>query len=158
MQSYATTNAKRTEMLQWATHVVMNMGINDVTAGRTPAQVLADTNTVVATFGGKPTAITTLMPVTTSSDSWVTVANQTAHANDGNRNIVNAQRRNGAVVGVSTIYDIERFCESSYMSSKWQVIPGTITPGTPSYTADGTHPNRTAVHAMVCNLNINSLV
>lgn len=65
--------------LEYATHVIFGMGNNDIMSGRTLAQMQESHLEAWAhakLFGCKVGAVT-LTPRTTSTDSWVTVANQT---------------------------------------------------------------------------------
>jgi len=154
-QNFVASHAKRAALVAYASHVIVEYGSNDVVNSRTAAQILADTTTIIGYFTGKPVAICTLTPRVTTIDAYVTVANQTVLVSEAVRLVVNAQRRNGLSVGNTlgpafTVFDIERAAESSYLSGKWQVISGTILPGTATYTDDGVHPNRTG-HLAIAN-------
>lgn len=164
LQNFITSHAKRQTLINdYCSHVIVEYGSNDVTNGRTAAQILADTITTLGYFPTKRTAVCTLTPRVTSTDACTTVANQTVLASEAVRLVVNAQRRNGLVgssaLGVtSVVLDIERACESSYLSGKWQVIGGTIAPGAAGYTDDNTHPNRTGYVAIAGEINTTMFV
>lgn len=164
LQNFITSNAKRRALVNaYCTHVILEYGSNDVINGRTAAQILADTLTILGYFPGKKLAICTLTPRVTSTDSYVTVANQTVLASEPVRLVVNAQRRNGLVGAsalgvVHAVFDIERACESSYLSGKWNVITGTVAPGTVALTDDGIHPNRMGHIEIAARLNTASFV
>lgn len=154
----ASSTKRRALINSYCSHVIVEYGSNDVTNSRTAAQILADTNTVLGYFSTKRTAVCTLTPRVTSTDAFVTEANQTVLASEAVRVVVNAQRRNGlaaatALGTAAAILDIERACESAYLSGKWQVIGGTISPGTATYTDDGVHPNRTGHIAIAGSIN-----
>ena len=157
--NFIASGTKRRALVNaYCTHVIVEYGSNDVINGRTAAQILADTTTVVGYFPTKRVAICTLTPRVTSTDAFITEANQTVLASESVRVVVNAQRRNGLAAAntlgiVAAVFDIERACESSYMSGKWKVIPGTVSPGDPTYTADGIHPNRTGYTAIAGAIN-----
>lgn len=162
--NFIASNAKRRSLINsYCSHVIVEYGSNDVINGRTAAQILADTITVLGYFPGKRLAVCTLTPRVTSSDGFITEANQTVLASEPVRIVVNAQRRNGlstaTVLGpAAVIFDIERDCESSYASGKWKVIPGTVSPAIASYTTDGIHPNRTGYIAIAGGINTSSFV
>jgi lysophospholipase L1-like esterase len=154
----ASGTKRRALVNDYCSHVIVEYGSNDVTNARTAAQILADTITVLGYFPTKRTAVCTLTPRVTSTDAFVTEVNQTVLASEAVRVVVNAQRRNGlaaaTTLGVtSAIFDIERACESAYLSGKWQVIGGTISPATATYTDDGVHPNRTGYMAIAASIN-----
>lgn len=157
--NFIASSAKRRALVNdYCTHVIVEYGSNDVINGRTAAQILADTITVLGYFPGKRLAVCTLTPRVTSTDAFVTEVNQTVLASEGVRVVVNAQRRNGLAAATTlgpaaAVFDIERACESAYLSGKWQVIGGTISPGTATYTDDGIHPNRTGYMAIAASIN-----
>jgi len=163
LQNFVASHTKRNALIAYASNVVIEYGSNDVVNSRTAAQILADTLTIIGYYTGKPVAVCTLTPRVTSTDSYVTVANQTVLASEAVRLVVNAQRRNGLSVGSTlgpafAVFDIERACESSYLSGKWQVISGTISPGTASFTDDGVHPNRNGHQAIANAINTSMFV
>jgi lysophospholipase L1-like esterase len=145
MATFLAGNAKRMSLAQYFTHFAINMGINDVTGGASAATVATNTNALVALFGGKPVALCTLAPKTTSTDSWATTANQTVTASEATRVTENTRRLAG-VPGVKAIYDVNPAVESvaSPESGLWKA---------PSYTADGTHPAVAAYKAEAAAIN-----
>lgn len=153
-------HTKRVALLQLAnpTHVFCAYGRNDLNAGRTGAQLLADIATIAGYFPGVPFFQTTLPPETTSTDSWVTTGNQTVTAHEADRLIFNASVRNGTIAGLHGYFDIEAALESSYRSGLWRVQPGSIAPATAAFTDDGIHPIRTgylsiqAANAVACDV------
>lgn len=59
------------------TSVMLQLGVNDVTAGRSAAQLAADRGAIRALFPGVNVFDTTLTPTTSSADGWGTAAGQT---------------------------------------------------------------------------------
>lgn len=153
LSQFLSSGAKRSALINsYCSHVITNYGTNDVFSGRTAVQVKADLISFVSQFWTKPTAVCTLLPRTTSTDSWATAANQTVAAQEAVRIVVNATIRNGSITGAVCFYDVERFAESSYMSGKWQFIPGTISPAWAAYTWDGVHPNAQGYAAIAAGI------
>lgn len=142
-------------------------GVNDVNFGRTAAQIEADlaSRWLAHQNRGWVGYGATLTPITTSSDSFATLANQTVNANDAVRVAVNTWLRAGApldpttkaVVAAGTngalvagdgthplkrIYDFAAVAESG-STGKWVVT------GAANYaTSDGTHPSD-AMHVLM---------
>jgi lysophospholipase L1-like esterase len=138
-------NAKRMSLAQYFTHFAVNMGTNDITGGAAAATVATNTNALVALFGGKPVALCTISPRTTSTDSWATTTNQAVLASESVRVTENTRRLAG-IAGVKAIYDVNPAVESvaSPESGLWKA---------PSYTADGVHPAVAAYKAEAAAIN-----
>ena len=131
------TGSWRRAMLRYTSHVLYQMGTNDVGGFRTLAQLQADTLALWASFRARGQRIyaTTLLPRTTSTDAWATTANQTvfsaAYAVGGIRDQYNAWLLTKAADGtIDGVIDVCPAVESASAPSKWQ----------PGLTADGTHP------------------
>jgi lysophospholipase L1-like esterase len=131
MSLFLGSKAKRMSLASYFTHFAVNMGINDITNGGSASSVAADTDAVVGLFPG-PVALCTLSPVSTSTDTWNTVASQTTVASNAVR-VTENTRRLGGVPGVKVVYDVNPSVESvaSPESGLWRAS---------AYTADGTHP------------------
>ena len=126
--------ARRLALIQYCTHVACGYGINDIIFdSRTAAQTLTDLQTLWSQFGGRPVYQRTLSPVSTSTDSWATTANQTTHANNAQRTSFNDSIR-FMPAGLSGIFDVADQVESMRNSGIWKA----------GYTSDGTHGNQTA--------------
>jgi lysophospholipase L1-like esterase len=99
--AYATSRRRR-QMLQWATHAVINYGTNDIFGGRTLAQAQADLIALWLTMWRANAKVwqTTISPRTTSTDGWISTANQTKNtsAQDTIRQNLNNWLRAGAPV------------------------------------------------------------
>jgi lysophospholipase L1-like esterase len=145
ISSFLAGNAKRMSLAQYFTHFAVNMGTNDITGGATAGTVATNTNALVALFGGKPVALCTISPRSTSTDSWATTANQAVLASESVRVTENTRRLAG-IAGVKAIYDVNPAVESvaSPESGLWKA---------PSYTADGVHPAVTAYKAEAAAIN-----
>lgn len=128
-------NTKRMALAQYFSDIICQIGINDVGInGRTSAQATADLATMwsVLKATGKRLYQSTLTPSSTSSDSWITVANQGLKTWEANRlgvqNFIRAGNPN-----ISAIVEIGDAMESARNSGKWKAPP--------QNTFDGTHPN-----------------
>lgn len=78
---------------------IVELGINDITGGRTLAQIKADASLLYSRLRGlgiRHIAQTTILPFPSSTDGFVTIANQTAGAQDDIRQQFNAWVRSGA--------------------------------------------------------------
>ncbi len=139
---------------QYHTHIIDNLGTNDIHASVSlatlQAQQLALWTAMKQTVGpyGKPLNVTkvTIMPRTTSTDSWATAANQTAQTAQGVggiRDQFNAWLATQVGQGLlDTLVDVNPTIEDQANLSKW------ITTGAANYpTTDGTHPS-TALHIL----------
>ena len=113
------------------THALLQSGINDVTNGRSNAQIQADmlaiANALVG-IGVKP-YIATITPSSTSTDGWVTVVNQTTHANNAVR-VANNNWRRTLPAPFKGLVEVADLAESARDSGLWKA----------SYTGDGLHP------------------
>lgn len=119
--------------------VISAFGTNDLRTTRTPAQLSADVTTILgmsAAAGAAPlrTWQTTMMPRTSSTDSWATVANQTPMT-DGNwaqMPAFNALVRTGQIGGTTGFIDASDAASTARESGIWA---GPFPP-----TADASHP------------------
>jgi len=126
--------ARRLSLIQYCSHVACGYGINDIIFdSRTSAQTISDLQTLWASFGNRPVYQRTLSPVSTSTDSWATTANQTTHANNAQRTAFNDSVR-FMPAGLSGVFDVADQVESARNSGIWKA----------GYTADGIHGNQTS--------------
>lgn len=95
---------RRLKIAGSAKYAIENFGTNDLSDGRTVAQVRADNITTwrMLAARGVTTYRTTITPVTSSTDTWATSGNQTIGARNPNRILLNTWYRDGAPVDVST--------------------------------------------------------
>lgn len=135
----------------YATSVVIALGTNDIAANGSNLAAMQTfvTNlcTSIKNVMGPyevpvKTAVCTLMPRTTSTDSWATAANQTPVSGMGvgqTRDTYNAWLKAQPFVKgspIDAVIDVNPFVEDSANPGKW------ITNGVASYpTADGVHPS-----------------
>lgn len=133
---------------------IVAYGTNDIAAGRTGAQVIADLQsffTTLNTLGLRVWGVT-ILPRTTSTDAFITIGNQTPMAGfapGGHRDTVNNWLRTlpGPLAG---LLDASDAVESTRGSGVWRI-------GSPSsdvWTADGTHPTSVASKAMAAMVPI----
>lgn len=149
--------------LSLGTHASVMFGTNDIFLdGRTLAQMqsyLTYVWTILANRGLKVNACT-IVPQTTSTDSWVTTGNQTTKSGETVRTAVNDWIRagapltgpTGAIITMGTTghplwgyYESADAVESSRNSGIWKASGS-------AYTADGTHPStlgHTAIAAIM---------
>jgi lysophospholipase L1-like esterase len=152
-----TNNAQylqRSFMAQYCTHVICQYGTNDigVSSGRTAAQVIADISAFRNKwFAGKRFYQCTLLPRTTSTDSFITETNQTPVATDSVRAAFNDQLRLGALTTrFDGILDVDQIVQNSYIGRKWKAFGTT----TNALTADGTHPTTFGSQYIAAQLNM----
>lgn len=150
-QGFWGQGAVRRSLKQYTSHVICNYGINDLNSGGfNLAQMQTVYGNIWATLGAPafPVYQATLPPMTTSTDSWATVANQTSlGAWEATRVATNNWIRTQGDIKLAGILDITLALESSKDSGKW--MPGYVGP------ADGVHENATGAYAIVSSGAIN---
>ena len=131
-----TNYVKRLSLAQYTSHVIIELGINSFTGGRTSAQCLADLATMVAKFPAKSVYATTVSPKSASTDAWATLGNQTADATSQTNRIAynNALRTGQHTTGIAGFVEIADLVESARDSGLWKV-----TGSANGYTYDGVH-------------------
>lgn len=138
--NYILSHARRVELAQWCSHIVCEMGINDLRSGSggnsTAAALETRLQTIYGYFTGTPIYQTTVGPRATSTDSWATTANQTTDSNNAARVTFNDDVRAGLAT-VEGYFELADCIESARNSGKWKV-----TGGANGYTTDGLHENR----------------
>ena len=126
----ASAFAKRKGVATVVSHAMSEGGINDVTTNN--ANPLASLQAIWAQFAaGVPVYQKTLQPVSASTDSWASTANQTKTVNDATRVAFNTAIRAGGVAGLAGYVEDADVVESARDSGLWK----------PGRTADGTHAN-----------------
>ena len=135
---YIDSHALRLQLAGYCSEVVLGFGANDIFFD-SAATILANTQTIRGYFAGKPAYLYTLPPVAvTSTDSYATVANQTAHPVNPARVGYNALLR-AAPSGITRVWEIADVLESSRDSGKWRVDLGLVNGNNAS--GDPTHEN-----------------
>jgi hypothetical protein len=119
-------------------HVFTQYVVNDMRDSETSATTIAALQAIWANIASfQKIYQTTCTPLTTSTDSWATLGNQTVLSSEAQRQVFNAAVRAG-ISGIKGYVDITSALESSLNSGKWLVSPS------PPYTPDGIHPNQAA--------------
>jgi hypothetical protein len=100
----ASTIMYRTRILEFCTHAVCTYGVNDVQASASLATLQANMLKIWLVVAGRrlPLWQTTLTPVSSSTDNFATVGNQTPHANNAVRVNFNNWLRAGAPIDPAT--------------------------------------------------------
>jgi hypothetical protein len=134
-------HVNRLLLLKYCSHLLCEIGINDIhVGGRSAAQLKADLTTIAGMVPSLAMFASTIPPETTSTDNWATTANQTplATAQEAIREAVNIAIRAG-LPGMAGYYDQCAFAEYNFLanggggSGLWN----------PGLTADGIHYNQT---------------
>ena len=135
-RQFTLTSTLRKALAADHTHVFVQYGINDVTAGRNAATIQADLAAIYGYFPTKKILVSTIAPKTTSSDSWATATGQTVDAANGVRTAVNDWLRSKPAPIVAC-FDVADVMETARNSGKWKNVgDGTATA---AMTGDGTH-------------------
>ena len=148
-------SARRRKLLSLGRWLLINHGTNDIANSRTLVQVQAALTTIItmARARGMKIALETMIPRTTSSDAWATVANQTLPAYESVRLAFNTWVRTGAGGLVDLVVDTAATIDSGLVASaaatgKWRPAGATG-----PYTADGVHPATIGHIAMATAIN-----
>lgn len=126
-----------------ATDGILDLNVNDmgdvgpVTGSATAATVEGYWATIIGHMLAAGLRVTgvTITPTTTSSDGWVTTANQTVSPNNAQIDLFNAYVR-AKPPGVSFVIDAGLAVGTGLTSAKWNVGAGGAAP----WTAEGVHP------------------
>lgn len=135
-------NFVASQLAMYATHIINDLGINDLAGGGlTAAEVITGQAWCAALNPNARYYCCTLGPITTSTDSWATLGNQTKFAGEAQRLSYNASLRSGSLpTGAWGYFEVADQYESSRNSGLWKVN------GTANYaTSDGIHPS-TAIY------------
>lgn len=124
-QAAGSNYVARANFLQYCSSVICEYGINDVNASTPAATILASLATFAGKFSGKPVYVCTMEPISTSTDSWATTANQTTHANNAIRTAVNNSIRSGLAAPFSGYVEIADVFESTRDSGLWKAATRT---------------------------------
>jgi hypothetical protein len=138
--SFRATNKWRLELLKHVTSVIYEYGINDVSAGKSSTLVANDRNAILKLVPpGKPVYLQTITPLTTSTDSWATTANQAipSAGKETVRETENAARR-AVPTGFAGCFDVAGVLETAITGGKGWIVDGTAFYAT----GDGTHETK----------------
>lgn len=129
---------RRLALLNECTHFYVAMGTNDLSNNAATAQTqLTNLYAFLNQTFKVPIWVGTVPPLTTSSDSWATTANQTVAASESNRTAINDLLR-GVPANVTGVFEVADQIETARNSGIWQSV-GTGLPA--AITTDGKHPN-----------------
>ena len=135
MSQFISSHTKQVALAAYCTDIVIQIGINDLSGGATAATALSRLSTIIGYFTGKRIWLATIEPWSTSTDGWVTVANQTVAAWDAERVAFNDAIRAG-IAGAVGYFDFADVVESERNSGKWRIVRTGVAP-----TSDGVHVN-----------------
>jgi hypothetical protein len=127
----------RSNLAQYHTHVHFEYGVNDLTAGRTAAVIQAALQAGYALFPTKKISQSTIPPVTASTDTWLTLANQTTAGTNPQRVILNNWIRTKPSP-LWAYFEVADAVESARDSGLWKAPTGSTGIYSP-VTGDGTH-------------------
>lgn len=133
---FVASHDNRLAIAQYASDIIIGYGTNDLPT-RTDAQINADMLTIAGYFGvGKNLYSRTITPITTSTDNWATIANQTADFKSVAAASVNATRMSNPAPFVGC-FDVAGVMSGAYGVHRWLCDTGPVA----FYaTKDGTHP------------------
>lgn len=140
-----TNGARRLGLAGYCSHVITQLGINDLLNGNSAAQIEANLAVLWAMFGTKPVFQTTITPSTTSTDNWATTVNQTPASYSAARLALNTFLRT-VPSPLTGIFDVCSTFESALNSGLWAA---------PNWTVDGIHPTTTGYELISQSGNIN---
>lgn len=140
---FSASHTQRVALADYFSHVVLNLGINDMAGGTTDAQLRTLLNTINSYFPTKKVFLATMPPETTSSDSWATTGNQAvipvfSPLGAGNREAHNDWRRT-APSGFAGTFDIADVTETARNSGLWKSTGAAF-----GWTPEGVHESNFA--------------
>lgn len=147
--TFVANHTYRSSLAPYYTHIHSQYGINDLIFAQTLAQLQATQAAIFGIFPGKTYSLSTLPPVTTSTDAWATNANQTISASGtvaASRSAYNTWVLTKPL-SVQNAFDVAGVCEEPTTPGKWKSPDistwtnkaGTTAAITAAVTGDGTH-------------------
>ncbi len=137
VDKFLASSTLRRALVSYCSHIISEYGFNDISGGRTPAQVLTDLTTLWNLFPTKKVAQCTITPKTTSTDSWATIANQTLTTESPNIVTLNTSLRLKPAP-LDQVFDVGAVYESNGLNGgKWLIGYSAAL----NATTDGIHPN-----------------
>lgn len=123
-------------------HIATNLGTNDLVASaRTVPQLIADLNTIIALYPGKPFYAMSLIPRTTGS--WATYAGQALLAQEASIESISATILAKGLTGQAGAFDPRTPLMATLDDGSLPVSNSGRWIYSPVLTADGVHPNHT---------------
>lgn len=153
--TFISAGSRRAALAQYFSHIICEYGVNDMGAVASGAALVARLNNVYALvpFAGKKFIQTTLSPRSTSTDTWITKANQTVptyYVVGAKCDAANTLIRAGGVGNSACIDLLSGAFDPA--DNKW-LVDGTAN----KYTSDGIHPKQFAAKAMAALFNRSSI-
>ncbi len=149
---FIASHTLRVSLAPYFSHVACVFGTNDITNGVSASTVVTNLQTIAGYFPNNLVWVGTIPPVSTSTDSWATTANQTTESHNANRVSLNGSIRTG-ISGFNRSLEIADILESARDSGKW-IVDGSAN----TYTDDGTHGTNTAHLLVKTNLSLSAYV
>lgn len=133
--TFLTSPTKRLQLASYCSHVVSNYGINQLTAGGAASVVQSTLLVLWGRLRNDKDGLfhSTLPPVTTSTDGWATLANQTTVASNAARQTVNTFIRT-TPDNLDAFFEHAAAVEAASAPGKWEV----------GMTTEGTHESEAA--------------
>lgn len=146
---YLTSHTLETALAQYTTGVVNQLGANDVNGGISAATMEGAAASIAALTPTKQNYKTTVLPITSSINSYVTTAGQTVSGNESNRTAWNTYIRSVAAASNTVGYiETANVVETTTTGVRTTVTNGGVwkaplitAAGSVAITADGLHPN-----------------
>lgn len=137
----------RDKLIQKGSHLIVQVGVNDLANGRTSAQIITSLQGIYALArSGQKIYQTTITPDSTSTDSWATLVNQTTVPNPTTEYAALNTAIRAILANTTGTYDVTSVVENSLNSSLWPVT------GAANFaTSDGLHPSSVGYNAVVSN-------
>lgn len=142
LQTWLASNTARAAMLPYFTDVLISAGTNDLSSGRTAAQLLADARAVAAIVeaAGARVWFETVAPASTSSNNWTDYAGQTVISWNTERVTYNDALRAEPATARRGLVDIADVLEVSSTGLPQRNSGRIVTNGVANaYTPDGIH-------------------
>jgi len=159
-KAYAAT-LLRSRLVAGCGAIVLNLGTNDIAASHSLATVKADLLLVWALLArfGVPVFHCTLVPRTTSTDGWVTAANQTPTAQESVRTDLNDWLRAGSLANLAGIIEVADLVETNAAGVLTRnggrfLVGATLETHTCEASTDATHVYRTGALSAIENYAI----
>lgn len=135
-RQFTLTSTLRRALAADHTHVFVQYGINDVSAGRTAVAIETDLALIYGYFPTKKVIVSTISPKSSSTDAWATAVNQTLDTQNGVRTAINDWLR-AKPAPIVACFDVADAMETARNSGLWKNVgDGTATA---AMTGDGLH-------------------
>lgn len=133
----------RSLLIQKGSHLVTGYGANDIAVFGSSAAVLATSLQAIWSLarGGQKIFQRTLIPRTTSTDGWATLANQIIVSGNVTRVSFNTNLRGAAVSGLNGFFDATSALESGLNSGLWNCPVAGGGTAAVILAGDGLHPS-----------------